>query len=291
MAGKNQNQPQEQEQSVEGIKTNDGKNTDEGIKELLNLLKRQEYNFNKRMDELSVKIDKVNDVALGRLKILEDRCENFEQSLQFVNKQYEDQKKITENLIKKQTKLEDLNNQLSNTIGDLKKELAKQNKAVNDLEQYGRRDCIEVSGVPPSESENPEQIVTKIIKEIGVDVTEKDFVACHRVVKAKGDPIIIAKFLNRKIKERVMSQRRNLKGKTVGTLGFHAADHQKSNKIFINESLTQQNKNLFRLVRLKAAQQNWEYFWTRNGYVYAKKNDHSDVTKISDIEEIDSKIV
>ena len=145
--------------------------------------------------------------------------------------------------------------------------------------------------MPPSESENPEQIVTKIIKEIGVDVTEKDFVACHRVVKAKGDPIIIAKFLNRKIKERVMSQRRNLKGKTVGTLGFHAADHQKSNKIFINESLTQQNKNLFRLVRLKAAQQNWEYFWTRNGNVYAKKNDHSDVTKISDIEEIDSKIV
>ena len=68
-------------------------------------------------------------------------------------------------------------------------------------------------------------------------------------------------------------------------------ENQKQNKIFINESLTPHNKNLFRLVRLKADEKKWEFSWTRNGTVYAKKNENTAPAKISDFEDIAKKII
>ena len=84
--------------------------------------------------------------------------------------------------------------------------------------QYGRRDCAEITGVPPSQNENPELIALKIFNHIGVPVEGKDIVACHRLRKARGNPALKKKFLNRKSKEMVMRQRKNLKGKCVSDI-------------------------------------------------------------------------
>eukprot|EP00794_Sanderia_malayensis_P005833 gene5833-biopygen4834 len=216
---------------------------------------------------------------------------SFEKSAEFLSKKYDDQCKTSENLIKSQTKLEKENENLFSSIQVLTKKLDQQTTELNDLEQYGPRECVEISGIVPFEGENPEEIALKVFKSVGVAVEEKDIVACHRLRKAKGDPVIIAKFLNRKNMESVMRQRRNLKGVTAGSLGFPVEEDKKNNKIFINESLTKRNKNLFRLVRLQCIDKNWSSFWTRNGIIFAKKDDHSAPTKISNEEDINRKIV
>ncbi len=66
--------------------------------------------------------------------------------------------------------------------------------ALNELEQYGRRECLEISGVPPIEGENCEDITIKVAKAMGVDIGKDDIVASHRIRKANGDPVIISKF-------------------------------------------------------------------------------------------------
>lgn len=262
-----------------------------GMKDLVAMLKKQDLNLNKRLDELTSKIDNVNSVVLGKLKDLEERIDSHEKSAEFINNQYESQKQMTESVIKDQMKLEQVNADLTKEIIELKKDFKKQGSELNNLQQYSRRECIEINGVPPTDDENTEEIVIHICKEIGVTVEKSDVVACHRVKTSKGDPYIITKFLNRKTKENVMRNRKNLKHKTVERLGFPAEENKKQNKVFINESLTPRNKNLFRLVRLKADEMKWEFYWTKNGTVYAKKNENTAPAKISDFEDIAKKII
>ena len=56
----------------------------------------------------------------------------------------------------------------------------------NSLEQYGRRNNIEITGIPDNV---PDQIleekVVDILNEISVDVSPKDIEACHRVGVSK----------------------------------------------------------------------------------------------------------
>eukprot|EP00794_Sanderia_malayensis_P019671 gene19671-biopygen13934 len=90
-----------------------------------------------------------------------------------------------------------------------------------------------------------------------------------------------------------MMSRKNLKDKTVGSFGFSnaATEQEKKNKVFINESLCPFYKNLFRLVRMECQKAQWKFFWTRNGNIFAKKDEHSAPAKIQSIEDIESKIV
>jgi hypothetical protein len=56
-------------------------------------------------------------------------------------------------------------------------------------------------------------------------------------------PIIIVKFVRRNVKEELLSSRKNLRNKLTTDLGI---SRFAGNKIYINESLTQRNKLLFK---------------------------------------------
>ena len=80
-------------------------------------------------------------------------------------------------------------------------------RRLNQLEQYGRRDNIEISGVP----ENCQDLQGKtliLLNKINVGVSSSDIVACHPL-KRKGT--IIVRFLNRKTAEKAIKQRKLLK--------------------------------------------------------------------------------
>ncbi len=82
-----------------------------------------------------------------------------------------------------------------------------------------------------------------------------------------------------------------MKGETVGSLGFHATPAQRNGKIFINESLTTRNKELFRQARVKTNAIKWKYCWTKNGDVFARKDENSLRVKICGVEDIENKVV
>ena len=56
----------------------------------------------------------------------------------------------------------------------------------------------------------------------------------------KAEPAIIVKFVRRDVKERLYKSRKHLKDCTTHDLGFASKKH-----IYINESLTESNKELF----------------------------------------------
>ena len=130
---------------------------------------------------------------------LEKRLITFEESMDFTYKQYESQKKNSENLMKHNSKLESESKELKQKIANLESNMNSLGMEVNDLEQYG----IEISGVPQQPDEDTEKIAITIGKVLGIDINRKDIQGCHRI-SPKPNSAIICKFANRKLKESFM---------------------------------------------------------------------------------------
>ena len=261
-------------------KKNVTESADANMEKILMLLTKHEENINSRLDLMERKIDGINMEILDKIRDLNKRVNDVEKAIDFYD-----------NLLKSNTFLSEENKVLKTEINNLRADQEKQKCALNELQQYGRRECIEVSGVPPTDNEDSEEIIMAIAKEIGVTLENNEISACHRVKKAKGDPIIIAKFTNRKIKEEFMTKRRNLKHKSIGSLKLSNVDGKINGKVFINESLTPMNRKLFRLTRIKCKEKSWNFSWTRNGVVFARKNEQSLIAKISSVKELEQKLV
>ena len=139
------------------------------MEKVVEMLKRQENNMNKRLDMLENKLDSFKLEISKSIKGLEERVKVVEKLAEFIANQYESQKKTANNLLKKQSSLSEENEQLKKEIKALRLDQEKQKYALNDLEQYGRRECVEISGIPPLDGEDVEAITIAIGKEIGVD--------------------------------------------------------------------------------------------------------------------------
>ena len=111
----------------------------------------------------------------------------------------------------------------------------------DDLEQYTRRNTLELHGVPLSRNENTNHIAIDICKRIGLNVSFRDLDRSHR--NGRGNrrknlpPVILVKFVSHDLKESVYENRHLLR------------DIPGMRNIFINENLTATRRKLFARVR------------------------------------------
>lgn len=258
------------------------------IKDLASMLIKQEQNINKRLDEMTSKIDNINNHFSEKFTALESKLKGMEKSTAFISEQYESHRKMVDNMLKKQVALENENAEFKKEIKDMERKLFVASQEMNDLQQYGRRECVEIAGVPKIEQENTEELALKVFSEIGVKVNPSDIVACHRLPSRRGDPIIITKLLNRKTAGEILANRKKLRNVTASDLGFEA---KTNGKIFINESLTKQNKELYRSVREKAKAKEWKFTWTWNGHIYARKDESTAPARFSSPRDVEEKLI
>ena len=138
-------------------------------------------------------------------------------------------------------------------------ELKAMKESFNTLEQYSRRDCVELRGIPIVEGnvrEDTNNIVVKVSEAMGLNVSNEDISVSHRLPVSRLEPIqrrtrsrpgthntcpIIVKFVRRDVRERFYSARKNLRDKTARDFGYH-----NDNKIYIVESLTQKNREVLK---------------------------------------------
>ena len=127
---------------------------------------------------------------------------------------------------------------------------------INSLEQYGRRTNIRIFNLKENKGESSEMCRKKcceLFTEIGVATKEADLEAAHRVGRetdGRNRPIIV-RFLDRRQRDRVLDNRRKLKGKRVA----------------ISEDLTAANYSLERAAYKHSAT---AATWTSKGKVFAK---------------------
>ena len=185
--------------------------------------------------------------------------------VEFVNGEYDEllQMMKTSNDERKALKdeikiLQDENKILKATIDSIERSLESVTRANHDLEQYTRRECVEIRGIPVAANPWEEQtnsIVEDVGKLLGLDITENDISACQRMPQrqASGPPAIIVKFMRCDVKDNFYRARKQLKDLTTQDLGY-----SEKNKIYLAESLTERNRMLFKdCLKVKIKRRIW----------------------------------
>ena len=148
----------------------------------------------------------------------------------------------------------------------------------NSLEQYGRRNNIQITGIPNNvPDQNLEEKVVDILNEISVDVSPKDIEACHRVgVSKNNSKKTIVRFINRKYAKKALTSRKNLRKSSSPNCN-----------VFINENLTvKNNKIAFANRKLKLSGHRTKIH-ARDGIVHISSPEiHREVLKIYQINDL-----
>ena len=129
----------------------------------------------------------------------------------------------------------------------------------NSLEQYGRRNNIEITGIPDNVTDQIlEEKVVDILSEISVDVSPKDIEACHRVCVSKNNSKkTIVRFINRNHAKKALTSRKNLRKSSSPNCN-----------VFINENLTVKNNEIAFLSRKRKRSGHLTKIYARDGKVH-----------------------
>ena len=161
----------------------------------------------------------------NKIECLHNRVEEVVHSLSFLSNKYDE-------LFNKVSVLEDNNKQLSTENQRLKSEssnlsnvCASLKVAIDELEQYSRRDCLELRGIPSSRDENTDDIVIKVASLVNINIKKEDISVNHRIRNSgiRGgstvnssssrdmEPAIIVKFIKRDVRDALYHSRSRLK--------------------------------------------------------------------------------
>lgn len=163
---------------------------------------------------------------------------------------------------------------------------------LDDLEQLSRQDNLIITGMEikrtyakitsgeeitedssPLEQLTLEEQVMSFLQAKKIDIQHEDISLCHTLPSKidKSKPVIVLKFISRKLRNKVIMQAKKLKGTNV----------------YINEHLTKKNGNLAREARLLKKQNKVFSTWTRNGKVWIKVKEGSQPKIIKEMKDLD----
>ena len=145
---------------------------------------------------------------------------------------------------------------------------------------YGRRECIEIVGLPEKLSqEELEEKVVDVFKHAGVEVTRRDFHAIHPLKKKS---VVIAKCLNRRDAMAILHAKKSLR---------ETSDEEKdklgvTGKIFINVSLCPEYRRLFGIANALYKKKKLASLYTVNGMIRICKKDGDEKKIIEHIDDL-----
>jgi len=155
---------------------------------------------------------------------------------------------------------------LISKIEKLEKENVQLKNDIDELEQYGRRNLIRISGIPESKEEgDTTETIKNMISKIDPHFRDTDVLRSHRVGKPRDrqnllqkNRQIIVRLVDPSIKFRILKCRKNLK------------DLQEFRYVYINEDLTQIRSKILYQVRQLHKKKKIDSFWTTNGKILIK---------------------
>jgi hypothetical protein len=235
------------------------------------LLKRNLEPLKSEMSEIRGKLAEV-------MKFIDMANEKYESVMQkFVIHEAQHKDLISENKV------------LKSSIREMEAKLINISDSCNDLEQYSRRDCLEIQGIPQSKDEDTNDIVKKVGDLMGIEVDEDDISISHRLSmsnKYKGKRFnlpIIVKFVRREMKEKFYRSRKSLKRFNTKDLEL---GYEETDNIYINESLTVRNKLLFKEALKVKKDLQYKFIWTSNGIIYLRKSTENNIIQIRNKDDI-----
>lgn len=206
-------------------------------------------------------------------------------SLDFMNNAFEDMANQLKKIETENAELKAANSSLTDECALLRNKVTENELRITQLEQYSRNRNIEIKGVPMTQNENLKSVLAAIGNSVNEPVSESDIEACHRVpTRDASRQNIVVQFHSRSKRNALLEKTRQ-KRLTTADIG-----HQERHPIFINEHLCPALKVLLGKTICKKNDKNWRFCWTKEGKIFARKNESSRVlrvTKLSDLDKIE----
>lgn len=235
--------------------------------------------------------------------------DDLAESVKFISEKFDLITKRIDNLETKYTSVEKENKCLKAEVLRLSKCMDQHEEEINNMQQYSRRDCVEIAGLPQQMGENTNDLVIKVGALIGLSLSETDISVSHRLPQSTGKesyssrlrprdgaassslnaanqfPKVIVKFTRREVKEAFYNGRKHLRDKTTQDIGMGRSSN---NRIYISESLSPRNKELFAKSPKFKKENMFKYIWTHSGRIYLRKNKDSPAYTITKLQDLDN---
>lgn len=173
---------------------------------------------------------------------------------------------------------------LNNTIANLREQL-------NSQAQASLKNELEIAGINELKNENPLHIVRVLAHKIGVPLEENDLDFVTRAGprrqlpnSAESAPRSLAvRFVRRYKRDEFMKAakiRRTLTSADIEISGT-------ARNIYVNERLTQGNRQLFRASKLASKEHGYKFCWIKNGSILIRKQEGNPSIHIRNTEDLE----
>lgn len=161
-------------------------------------------------------------------------------------------------------------------------------ESLDNLEQYSRKNSLEIHGIPENIYTSTEEVVLKVAEAVNVPVAAEDIEISHKLRRRNGMKPIIVKFCSHKVKSRLYKERTKLKSVKISDLyPSYASAATKQNRIFINENLTPYRADLVRQANDMKADGLLSSVWTLDGKVFVKTSPSGNPVRIYSEDDLD----
>ena len=233
------------------------------------------------------------DIQATVAAILKENQELKQEILQLksaLNANQREMEKLKTQLTKTERANDTLRDELKHTRIKLKDQIEETNKLVenyDDLEQYSRKNSLEIWGVPEGAYTSTDEVVIRIGKAINVDIKPEDIEISHKLKRKTSKPVIV-KFVSHKVKSLLYKARTKLKNvKTSDVFPSYAFASQEHQRIFINENLTNYRRELFWKANKMKKDNMITSTWTMDGKIFVKTSPSGAPVRIYCDEDLD----
>ncbi|KAJ8733430.1 hypothetical protein PYW08_001728 [Mythimna loreyi] len=205
---------------------------------------------------------------------------------------------LTEHLTQCYTRLDEYDSRIK-TLEKREEEIISLNTTIVNLRdqlnaqaQSSLKNELEIAGVNEIKNENPFHIVCVLAHKIGVSLEEQDldFVSRagprrqHLKDSAETPPRTLAVRFVRRYKRdeflKAAKTRRTLTSTDIEIAGT-------TRNVYVNERLSQGNRQLFRATKLRAREHGYHFCWVKNGAILIRKQEGNPAIRIQNTEDLE----
>ena len=193
--------------------------------------------------------------------------------------------------------LQKINNQFEEVDKRLyaaKRRVDEQQEEINELydlqdklEQYTRKNSLEIHGVPESAYTSTEEVVLKLTEALQVPINPDDIEISHKLDR-KGNKPIIVRFVSHKSKTSLYKARVKLRNIKLPNLfpGTHSPESK--DRISIYENLTSYRKKIVNEANKMRRDGVLLKVWTMDGQIYVKTSPEGRPIRIMELDDLKS---
>lgn len=223
-----------------------------------------------------------NDEILCKISLelasLRSEMREISTSMQFLSDKTDSSNVLMNEIKQELTLLRKENEELRTKNSSLTSDVRELQDRVRSLEQYTRKNNVEISGLPTTPNEDLMGLLKDVGKSIGVELDESHISASHRIpsYNKSRTPAIIVQFQRRALKDTWISKYKEVRNLTAKQVNKLFPDQ----RVYISDHLSPENKQFLSKLKHKCKEIGYKFAWSRDGKFFVRKNEGEKCLKI-----------